>query len=648
MVFMPVGVYVCWFFLPMFVRIVVSCLLCALAWPVYSASASRPNVLLIVADDLGIGDVSSFSPALSSSPATVPTTNLDALAAHGMRFTRFYTESTCSASRAALLTGQYSARLGFHPVARGISPDVMTLPKLLQSAGYATVLVGKWHLGEVNPHAAPRYAGFDQYLGYLSQWMLQGPDAQGNPVLRHPVYQDPWLEDGVGHWQQYPGYLPDILTQTAVSKIEALSASSAPWFMLYASPLPHAPLHAPPGTDATQTATDEGKYRAMVQRLDQDVGSLLSALDRSGQRQNTLVILLSDNGAPSKREGSNGVYAGGKGSYSEGGIRTPMIWVDPTRVEPGSIDARAVAAIDILPSLAARLSLPLNKAVDGLDVFASATLLPLRERALFWLSTAGGSVMLPDQRTRYAVDWWQGQQQAVHWYRYTAAAIQDWPWWRWAFPFQWKTAQNRLAAWMDDVLQTPVQITPVDHGQVATSADFLRTPLKNWDFYVAARIDRTASAGQQVLAEQAGSWSLVYQPEVRELSLAMHGGSWSWPVDLSSEHCAIIGVNADLYDRYTNADGSQNASRIRVSVNGKTLATAEWHIDSLRTVDEQQPTWIGRNASGQSVFTGQLAGPWFFHRANAVGQNPFGLDEKKRQALWCKALSVSMATPSSP
>lgn len=609
-----------------------------------SADSVRPNVLLIVADDLGVGDVSSFN-----ATAATTTTNIDALAAQGTRFTRFYTESTCSTSRAALLTGQYPARLGFHPVARGISSDVMTLPKLLQSAGYTTALIGKWHVGEINPRATPHVAGFHRHLDYLSQWLLQGPDASGAPVLRPPVYQNPWLEDDTGQWRQHTGYLPDILTQAAVDNIGAFATTGAPWFLLYASPLPHAPLHWPSGVTPSSQASDADQYRAMVQRFDQDVGRLLDALERSGQRQNTVVILVSDNGAPAKREGSNGVYAGGKGSYTEGGIRTLMIWQDPERTLPSSVDERPVTMMDVLPTLAARLSLPVTNDVDGLDVLSSATLMAVRDRPLFWLSTEGGSVMAADKNTRYAVDWMQGQPVAEHWYHYDVASVQDRVGWRWLAPARWQRLKNTLTTWMDDVLQTPVQIQQAEagvaeqeiseKGMKVTGADFLRTPLKSWDFYIAARFNRPASNNEtQVLAEQAGVWSLSYQSTDHQLQLSMLGGAWTWPLPPVSDDCVVIGINADVYDRYTNVDGSRYDSRVRVSLNGETVATETWRIDSLQGVDERQPTWIGQNASGQAAFTGDLSVPYFFHRGSAVSATPFLLDEKKRLTGWCQAL----------
>jgi arylsulfatase A-like enzyme len=203
---------------------------------------SPPNILLIVADDLGLGDLQSFAPASNTA-----TPNIDALAAQGMRFDRFYTDSTCSASRAALLTGLHPARLGFHPVARGIAPDITTMPEWFRAQGYSTHHIGKWHIGELNAEAKPQAQGFDTSFGFLNQWFLQGPDANGKPVLKQPVYQNPWLVNESIGWRQYPGYLPDILTQHTSETITAMVATQRPWFIWYATLLPHGPLHFPPG-----------------------------------------------------------------------------------------------------------------------------------------------------------------------------------------------------------------------------------------------------------------------------------------------------------------------------------------------------------------------------------------------------------------
>ncbi|MBK8288204.1 MAG: sulfatase-like hydrolase/transferase [Cellvibrionales bacterium] len=142
---------------------------------------------------------------------------------------------------------------------------------------------------------------------------------------------------------------------------------SSPGFSGMPPPLPHAPLHAPPDANNAKIDTDDEKYAAMVAHLDRNVGELLGALENSGQRENTIVVFLSDNGAPEKRSGSNAGFSGGKAHYSEGAVRTPMVWVDPGFTMPGSLDERAVTIADVFPTLAARVGASLSFSVDGID-----------------------------------------------------------------------------------------------------------------------------------------------------------------------------------------------------------------------------------------------------------------------------------------
>lgn len=599
------------------------------------ASTTQPNILLIVADDMGYGDLGNFH-----KDATTRLPNLDALAQAGMRFSRFYTESTCAASRAALLTGQYPARLGFHPVARGISADVVTLPDALGSAGYRTRHIGKWHLGEISPQATPTKAGFDSSFGFMSQWLLQGPDAHGVPQLKSPVYFEPWLQRSeADSWRQYAGYLPDILTREAVSQIEAWAAPGAPWFMWYATPLAHAPLHLPPDSGLDNAASDDEKYQAMLQRMDKDIGALLTALKRTGQMENTVIVFLSDNGAPHKRDRSNGLFTGGKSGYGEGGIRTPMIWVDPASVLPDSVDARAVSIMDVFPTLLARANVPVPPEIDGVDLFDNNAYAKLRYRPLFWLAGDGFSILAPDHNRRYSASWLLSTWQDSHWYQYSEQGVGEASWFRWLEHRQIDELKSDFSQWLDEVMQTHVRIEQDASGIRAQGAGFLRTPLKLWDFYIALKA-QSGQGGEQMIAEQPGSWSLWWRPSEQMLHLSMHGGSHSWPVKLDGA-CTLIGLNADLYDRYTNVDGSVYPSRVRLSVNGEEVGRGSWTVDSLATVDVDSPTFIGRDEQGLRRWQGKLSEPVFYHRGAFVGDTPFLPDEKKLHTAGCMQFPMS-------
>lgn len=584
--------------------------------------AQRPNILLIVADDLGLGDLGSFNTA-----SVAPTPNIDALAARGMRFSRFYTDSTCSASRASLLTGQSPARLGFHPVARGVAPDVTTLPDWLRAQGYSTHHVGKWHIGELNAEAKPAAQGFDTSFGFLNQWFLQGPDANGKPVLRQPVYLNPWLENERGEWQQYSGYLPNILTQRAVENITGFANGKQPWFMWYATPLPHGPLHVPPGlimenaSDADKYS-DKDKYTAMIRHLDSNVGEILSALENSGQRNNTIIVFLSDNGAPEKNNGSNAGFAGGKAHYSEGAVRTPMIWVDDNQIMPASLDERAITIADIFPTLAARIGAPLSFDTDGVDFNNLTSVKIINERPLYWMSRGSASILSADKLWRTVEEWVFRERQAFNLWRIHADHVNNKSSWRYWYYSMVSGMQKDFVAWLDDVSRTQVKQESLADGIKITGNDFLRTPLKEWDFYIAVSLQNSADT-ELVLAEQKNIWSLRYDMKQQQFVIGMHGHQWQVPFAMP-EGCVMVGLNADIYDRYTNVGNTVNPTELLLSVNGKEVARTEWQIDSLADIKIAEPTWLVKSAK-----------PVFYHRANMVGEWPYMVDELALQQELC-------------
>ena len=286
----------------------------------------RPNVLLVVADDMGWGDLS-----LRGNP-NVRTPHLDALAAGGYAFDRFYVSVVCAPTRAELLTGRHAVRYGVTGTSAGrerLDTGVVTLPEVLAEAGYATGLFGKWHNGTQAPYH-PLTRGFDRFYGFTSgHWGR---------------YFDYVVEDQED-FRPFAGYLPDVITDTAAAWIarrgRALAdPGAAPWFAMLAFPTPHSPMQVPDarydlvaarGLDSLGGRPDGSPEDrdftvaalAMVENLDANVGRLVAALDSAGLRQNTLVVFLSDNGPNSWRW--NAGLPGKKGILSEGGLRSPLI-----------------------------------------------------------------------------------------------------------------------------------------------------------------------------------------------------------------------------------------------------------------------------------------------------------------------------------
>ncbi len=301
----------------------------------------RPNILLIVADDLGYGDLGVYG------SRTIATPHLDRLAREGMRFTSFYANGpTCAPTRVALLTGRYPQRFGLYGRLRvdstwGLPPDAPTLPQLLSSAGYETVHVGKWHVGHAEETFRPLARGFDRFFGFLHAHHLP------------KTYRDPRLSRGDGPGEVRPGHLTDLLAEETETFLRRRGGAGAPFFLNLWTFSPHKPLEPPPRWAARHDDTVAGRYAAQVAALDENVGRLLAVLDDTGLAADTVVVFLSDNGgARDTHGGRNGPFRGAKNQLSEGGIRVPMIVRWPGRVAAGVVSDGLVASFDLLPTIA--------------------------------------------------------------------------------------------------------------------------------------------------------------------------------------------------------------------------------------------------------------------------------------------------------
>jgi arylsulfatase len=329
-----------------------------------SAEDRLPNVVLIFTDDQGYGDIGSFGAKGFSTP------NLDRLASEGRRFTNFHVaQPVCSASRAALLTGCYPNRIGIHgalgPNAQhGIHDDETTLGEIFKSRGYATAIVGKWHLGH-HPQFLPMRHGFDEYLGlpYSNDMWPHHPSApKGYPPL--PLIDgDKVLEIDPDQTQLTTRY-----TERAVKFIE--KNKSKPFFLYLPHSMPHVPLHV---SSKFAGQSEQGAYGDVIMEIDWSVGQILDTLDRLKLAENTLVIYTTDNGpwlSYGNHAGTAGPLREGKGTTFEGGIRVPCVMRWPGRIPAGTECREPLMTIDILPTMAKLIGAdPPKRPIDGKDVW---------------------------------------------------------------------------------------------------------------------------------------------------------------------------------------------------------------------------------------------------------------------------------------
>lgn len=352
-----------------------------------AAAARRPNILFILADDLGYADLTCYGRPDFATP------NIDRIASGGMRFLAAYANSAvCSATRTALITGRYQDRLAIgleEPLASdvaGLPPAHPTLPSLLRAAGYRTALVGKWHLGFL-PDYGPLKSGYEHYFG------IRGGAADYN---EHD--KSLWNEDVPAH---EAGYLTDLFGDHAIRLIEDFSRGPAPFLLSLHFTAPHWPWEAPgPEGEAESRRLaakhdpealgdfdggDQKTYAAMVTRMDVQVGRVLDALERAGAASDTIVIFTSDNGG--ERFSDTWPFTGKKTDLLEGGLRIPAILRWPGRVAPGTTSDQVMISMDWLPTLLAAAGTVPDPAFppDGIDLLSSLSPgAPMVPRTLYW------------------------------------------------------------------------------------------------------------------------------------------------------------------------------------------------------------------------------------------------------------------------
>ena len=290
---------------------------------------NKPNIVFILADDLGYGDLSSYG------SETIETTNIDKLAEDGVKLTSYYAaQPVCSASRAAILTGAYANRIGiynaFGPTSdSGINSNEYTLAEMLKDNGYETGIFGKWHLGS-KKEFFPTNHGFDEFYGILYsndmwRWHPENPEGYPQDLL---LYRN---ENALKEIIDQSNLTKDITTES-INFIEKNKDNS--FFLYIAHPQPHVPLFV---SEDFEDLTGNGLYADVITEIDYSVGRVLDKIEESGLTENTIVVFTSDNGpwlSYGDHSGSSGIYREGKGTTWEGGVRVPSIIKFPNGLKP--------------------------------------------------------------------------------------------------------------------------------------------------------------------------------------------------------------------------------------------------------------------------------------------------------------------------
>lgn len=370
-----------------------------------AAGTPRPNILFIMADDLGYGDVGSYG------QKQILTPQIDRLAREGMRLTQAYAGApVCAPSRCSLMTGMHGGHSRIRdnlPLYIALRPDDFTVAELLQQAGYATGAIGKWSLGNPGSWGVANYQGFDYFYGHLNQ-------DQAHYYYPHYLWENDRVifpeklaaVDGVTRRLSNRGgennaYTHDLFTEKAMEFIDRHRED--PFFLYLAYTIPHfsdypkdtpehfmVPSDEPYGNRSWPQASKN--YAAMITRMDRDVGRIMQQLQELGISRNTIVFFTSDNGPYSESElhsveffDSNGRLRGVKRDVYEGGIRVPFIVRWPEKIQPGQVNDHVLAFWDLMPTVAQLVGLPVPEGIDGISFLPSLLGIPQQEHEyLYW------------------------------------------------------------------------------------------------------------------------------------------------------------------------------------------------------------------------------------------------------------------------
>jgi len=359
--------------------------LCSTLSPLASRAADRPNLIVILADDLGYGDLACCGAKDMRTP------HLDAFFAQGMQFTNFYANCpVCSPTRAALLSGRYQELVGVPGVIRThpennwgyLSPNATMLPTVARKSGYHTAIIGKWHLGLESPNT-PTERGFDHFRGFLGDMM--------DDYYNHRRHNINYMYDNKTEIDPQ-GHATDLFTQWSIDYLNSRKTEDDPFLLYLAYNAPHTPIQPPKEWELKVLKRESGidpnraKLVALIEHMDDGIGKVLQTLNENQQAKDTIVVFTSDNGGQLNVGANNGPLRDGKQSVYEGGLKVPTAIVWPGQIEPGTKTAFTAMSMDILPTLFDAAKIPIPHPIEGLSflpTLQSKTQPALRQQAFF-------------------------------------------------------------------------------------------------------------------------------------------------------------------------------------------------------------------------------------------------------------------------
>lgn len=348
------------------VSITISALI-VLLFQTHVVSAKKPNILVIMVDDLGYGDLASYGANDLRTPA------IDSIANGGIKFTQFYANCpVCSPSRASFITGRYPELVGVPGVIRTypqdnwgyLTPSVVTIGEKMSEAGYSTSLIGKWHLGLTEEHW-PNNRGFDYFRGWLGD-MMDDYYLHERHGINYMRFNDEKVDPA--------GHATDLFTEWACEYLEEQKDADNPFFLFLSYNAPHTPIQPPEkwlqDVFRREKAISEtrAKLVALIEHMDAGVQSVLNKLEKTGLAKNTLIVFTSDNGGQINVGGQNGNLRDGKQSMYEGGIRVPTVFKWHGQIKPGIETSQRGLTMDLYPTLCDAAGIQIKHRIDGVSL----------------------------------------------------------------------------------------------------------------------------------------------------------------------------------------------------------------------------------------------------------------------------------------